>query len=61
MEKALEKARDGYVFCRLGEENGDIEFRKRSDLPELMSRFDFILELKKSLDEELGEEDEEFE
>ncbi len=61
LEKALEKAKDGYVFCRMGEENGDIEFRKRSDLPELMSRFDFIIELKKSLDEELGEEDEEFE
>lgn len=59
LEKSLSKAKDGYVFCRLGEENGDIEFRKRSKLPELMKEFDFIREINDSLNKELEEEEEE--
>lgn len=59
LEKSLSKAKDGYVFCRLGEENGDIEFRKRSKLPELMKEFDFIREINNSLNKELEEEEEE--
>lgn len=59
LEKSLSKAKDGYVFCRLGEENGDIEFRKRSKLPELMKEFDFIREINNSLNKELKEEEEE--
>ena len=61
LEKSLSKAKDGYVFCRLGEENGDIEFRRRSKLPELMKEFEFIREIKDSLDKELEDEEEEFE
>ena len=34
LEKSLSKLKDGYVFCRLGEESGDIEFRKRTKIPE---------------------------
>lgn len=59
LEKSLSKAKDGYVFCRLGEENVDIEFRKRSKLPELMKEFDFIREINNSLNKELEEEEEE--
>ena len=61
LEKSLSKAKDGYVFCRLGEENGDIEFRRRSKLPELIKEFEFIREIKDSLDKELEDEEEEFE
>ena len=28
LEKSLGKVKDGYIFCRFGEETGDIEFRK---------------------------------
>ena len=42
LEKSLNKLKDGYVFCRMGEENGDIEFRHRTKLPELMKEFEFI-------------------
>lgn len=47
----------------MGEENGDIEFRNRTKLPELMKEFDFIEKLNKTLSEELKEceEEEEFE
>lgn len=64
LEKSLSKAKDGYVFCRLGEEPGDIEFRNRTKLPELMKEFDFIKELHENLNRELKqdeEEEEEFE
>lgn len=63
LEKSLNKLKDGYVFCRMGEENGDIEFRNRTKLPELMKEFEFIKELNKTLNEELkeNEEEEEFE
>lgn len=60
LEKSLSKAKDGYVFCRLGEEPGDIEFRNRTKLPEIMKEFDFIKELQQNLNREL-EEEEEFE
>lgn len=59
LEKRLNKLKDGYVFCRLGEEAGDIEFRNRTKLPELMKNFEFIKELNRSLNEELKEEEEE--
>lgn len=59
LEKSLSKAKDGYVFCRMGEENGDIEFRKRSKLPELMKEFEFVREINDSLSKELEEEEEE--
>lgn len=47
----------------MGEENGDIEFRNRTKLSELMKEFEFIKELNKTLNEELkeSEEEEEFE
>lgn len=63
LEKSLNKLKDGYVFCRMGEENGDIEFRNRTKLSELMKEFEFIKELNKTLNEELkeNEEEEEFE
>ena len=63
LQKSLNKLKDGYVFCRMGEENGDIEFRNRTKLPELMKEFDFIEKLNKTLSEELKEceEEEEFE
>ena len=62
LEKSLSKAKDGYVFCRLGEEPGDIEFRNRTKMPELMSKFEFIKELKDNLNKEFEkEEEEEFE
>lgn len=63
LEKSLNKLKDGYVFCRMGEENGEIEFRNRTKLPELMKEFDFIEKLNKTLNEELkeSEEEEEFE
>lgn len=62
LEKSLNKLKDGYVFCRLGEEAGDIEFRNRTKLPELMRNFEFIREINKNLNEELKEkEEEEFE
>lgn len=56
LEKTLSKLKDGYIFCRLGEESTDIEFRKKTKLPELMKEFDFIKELSKSLNEALKEE-----
>ena len=59
LEKSLSKAKDGYVFCRLGEEPGDIEFRNRTKLPELMSKYEFIKELKDNLNKEFEEEEEE--
>ena len=40
LEKSLGKVKDGYIFCRFGEESGDIEFRKKSKIPELMKEFD---------------------
>lgn len=62
LEKSLNKLKDGYVFCRLGEEAGDIEFRNRTKLPELMKNFEFIREISRNLNKELkGEEEEEFE
>ncbi len=63
LEKSLNKLKNGYVFCRMGEENGDIEFRNRTKLSELMKEFEFIKELNKTLNEELkeSEEEEEFE
>ena len=62
LEKSLKELKDGYVFCRLGEETMDIEFRKRTKLSELMTKFEFIKELSKSLNKELKkEEEEEFE
>ena len=59
LEKSLSKLKDGYVFCRLGEESGDIEFRKRTKIPELMKEFQFIRDIRKKLNEELKEEEEE--
>ena len=62
LEKSLNKVKDGYVFCRLGEEAGDIEFRNRTKLPELMKNFEFIREISRNLNKELKvEEEEEFE
>lgn len=61
LEKSLTELKDGYVFCRLGEDSGDIEFRNRTKLPELMIEFDFINKLSKSLNEELKKDEEEFE
>lgn len=58
LEKSLSKTKDGYVFCRLGEEPGDIEFRNRTKLPELMSKYEFIKELKDNLNREFEEEEE---
>lgn len=61
LEKSLNELKDGYVFCRLGEDSADIDFRKRTKLPELMKYFDFIREISKQLNEELKEDEEEFE
>jgi len=63
LEKSLKKMQDGYVFCRLGEEFEDIDFRKRTELVELMKRFDFIINVSENLNKELKgkEEEEEFE
>jgi len=63
LEKSLSKLKDGYVFCRLGEEFEDIDFRKRTELPELMKNFDFIINVSENLNKELKgkEEEEEFE
>ena len=58
LEKSLNELNNGYVFCRLGEDSGDIEFRNRTKLPELMIEFEFIKNLRKSLNEELKEEEE---
>ena len=43
----------------MGEENGDIEFRKRTTLSELMKEFEFIKEIRDSLSKELNDEEEE--
>lgn len=59
LEKSLKGLKDGYVFCRLGEETMDIEFKKRTKLSELMTKFEFIKELSKSLNKELKKEEEE--
>ena len=62
LEKSLNKLKDGDVFCRLGEEAGDIEFRNRTKLSELMKNFEFIREISRNLNKELKtEEEEEFE
>lgn len=61
LEKSLKELKNGYVFCRLGEESVDIEFRKRTKLQELMTKFEFIKDLSKSLNKELRKEEEEFE
>lgn len=59
LEKRLSKLKDGYVFCRLGEEAGDIDFRNRTKLSALMKNFEFIRDISKKLNEELKEEEEE--
>lgn len=59
LEKRLSKLKDGYVFCRLGEEAGDIDFRNRTKLSELLKNFEFIRDISKKLNEELKEEEEE--
>lgn len=61
LEKSLAKLKDGYVFYRIGGDRGEIEFRHRTKIPELMEHFDFILDIKQNLNKELGEEEEEFE
>ena len=61
LEKNLKELKDGYVFCRLGEDSTDIDFRKRTKLPELMKYFEFIRDISKQLNEELKEDEEEFE
>ena len=63
LEESLNKLKDGYVFCRLGEESADIEFKNRTNLPELMKYFDFIINISENLNRELKgkEEEEEFE
>lgn len=61
LEKSLKELKDGYVFCRFGEDSADIDFRNRTKLPELMKYFDFIREISKQLNEELKEDEEEFE
>ena len=59
LENRLSKLKDGYVFCRLGEEAGDIDFRNRTKLSALMKNFEFIKDISKKLNEELKEEEEE--
>jgi len=61
LEKNLKELKDGYVFCRFGEDSTDIDFRKRTKLPELMKYFEFIKDISKQLNEELKEDEEEFE
>lgn len=61
LEKSLKELKDGYVFCRFGEDSADIDFRNRTKLPELMKYFEFIREISKQLNEELKEDEEEFE
>lgn len=61
LEKNLKELKDGYVFCRFGEDSADIDFRNRTKLPELMKYFEFIREISKQLNEELKEDEEEFE
>lgn len=62
LEKSLVKIKDGYVFCRLGEENGDIDFRKKSKDPALMEQFEFVKDIRDKLNKEFeDEEEEEFE
>jgi hypothetical protein len=58
LEKSLGKVKDGYIFCRFGEETGDIEFRKKSKIPELMKEFEFVKEMIIKLNKELKEEEE---
>lgn len=58
LEKSLKELKDGYVFCRFGEDSADIDFRNRTKLPELMKYFEFIREISKQLNEELKEEEE---
>ena len=45
LEKTLSNLKDGYVFVRLGEEYGDIEFRNNAKVKELLEPFDFIKKL----------------
>ena len=59
LEKTLSNLKDGYVFVRLGEEYGDIEFRNNAKVKELLEPFDFIKKLAKDLNKELEKEDEE--
>lgn len=59
LEKSLNKLKNGYVFCRLGEEFPDIDFRKRTKLPELMKEFEFIKDVSKKLNNELKKDEEE--
>ena len=61
LEKSLSELKDGYVFCRFGEDSADIDFRNRTKLPELMKYFEFIRDISKKLNEELKEDEEEFE
>ena len=62
LEKCLSELQDGYVFCRLGEQFEDIDFRKRTEHRELMKEFDFIINVSENLNKELkGKEEEEFE
>ena len=59
LEKSLRNLKNGYVFCRLGEEFPDIDFRKRTKMPELMKEFEFIKDVSKILNKELKKDEEE--
>ena len=62
LEKTLSKLKDGYVFARFGEEVGDIEFRNKAKIKELLEPFQFIKEFSNNICKEFEKkEEEEFE
>jgi len=58
LEKSLEELEDGYIFLRLGEQFPDVDFRKRTKLPELMKEFEFLIDLRDSINKELEDDEE---
>lgn len=62
LEKTLSKLKDGYVFARFSEEIGDIEFRNKAKIRELLEPFQFIKEFSNNINKEFEKkEEEEFE
>lgn len=59
LEKTLSKLKDGYVFARFGEERGDIEFRNKTKIEELLEPFEEIREIADNLHKEFEKEKEE--
>lgn len=59
LEKTLSKLKDGYVFARFGQDTGDIEFRNKAKIKELIEPFHFLKEFANNINKEFERKEEE--